>query len=155
MISGKLVHLIETHWDDVMTRVIDQIHREPLMSHMRSLPNAELREWGQGLLQNLGHWLSAGSEADLARKYEHYAALRFEQDIPLHEAVRAQCMLREKMLDFVEDHMFSKQSMDMYNLELYEKEELERRLGRFFDFLTIHFVHGYERALRKAAVVRA
>jgi hypothetical protein len=49
--------------------------------------------------------------------------------------------------------MFSKASMDVYNLELYEREELERRLGRFFDLLTIHFVYGYERALRKAALV--
>lgn len=155
MISGKLVHLIETHWNEVMTRVIDQIHREPQMSHMRGLVEGELREWEQALLQNLGHWLSAGNEADLARKYEHYGALRFEQDVPLHEAVRAQCILREKMLDFVEDHMFSKASMDMYNLELYEKEELERRLGRFFDVLTIHFVHGYERALRKSSLARA
>jgi hypothetical protein len=154
MVSGKLVHLIETHWDDVITRVIDQIRREPQMSHMRSLAEGELREWGQGLLQNLGHWLQACNEADLAHKYEHYGALRFEQDIPLHESVRAQCILREKMLDFVEDHMFSKASMDMYNLELYEREELERRLGRFFDVLTIHFVHGYERALRKSALAR-
>lgn len=155
MISGKLVHLIETHWDEVITRVIDQIHREPQMSHTRKLPEGELRDWGQGLLQNLGHWLSAGNESELARRYEHYGALRFDEDVPLHEAVRGQCILREKMLDFVEDHMFSKTSMDMYNLELYEKEELERRLGRFFDVLTIHFVHGYERALRKSALARA
>jgi hypothetical protein len=154
MVSGKLVNLIETHWDEIIDRVYHQIHREPQMSHTRSLPEVELREWGQGLLQHLGHWLSAGNEAELVHKYEHYGALRCEQDVPLHEAVRAQCILREKMLDFVEDHMFSKASMDMYNLELYEKEELERRLGRFFDLLTVHFVLGYERALRKAILAR-
>lgn len=155
MVSGKFVHLIETHWDDIIALVINQIHREPQMSHTRGLPEVELREWGQNLLEHLGHWLSAGNEADLARKYEHYGVLRCEQGVPLHEAMRAQCILREKMLDFVEDHMFSKASMDMYNLELYQKEELERRLGRFFDLLTVHFVLGYERALRKACMVRA
>ena len=99
------------------------------------------------MLENLGHWLSAGNEDDLAQKYEHLGKLRCEQDVPLHETVRCLCIAREKMLDFVEEHLFSKNVM-----ELYAEEELDRRLGRFFDVLTIHLVKGYERALRRAAM---
>ena len=54
MISGKLVHLIETHWDEVMTRVIDQIHREPQMSHMRGLVEGELARVGAVPASELG-----------------------------------------------------------------------------------------------------
>ena len=36
----------------------------------------------------------------------------------------------------------------------FSRSELERRLGRFFDLLTVHFVLGYERALRKAILAR-
>ena len=36
-------------------------------------------------------------------------------------------------------------------MDLYAKEELERRVGRFFDELTIHMVRGYETAWRRAA----
>ena len=50
------------------------------------------------------------------------------------------------MLEYVEEHIFSKTI-----LELHAEEEIERRLGRFFDLLTVHLVRGYERALRKAA----
>jgi hypothetical protein len=37
------------------------------------------------------------------------------------------------------------------SVDLYAKEELERRVGRFFDELTIHMVRGYETAWRRAA----
>ena len=145
MLSGKLVHLIELHWDQVMSRVVDQIHREPQMSHIRSLDESELCEWGRAMLQNLGHWLAAGNEEDLARKYEYLGRLRFEEEVPLHESVHGLCIIREKILDFVEEQILSKNT-----LELYAEEELERRLGRFFDLLTIHMVRGYEHALRRA-----
>ncbi len=144
MLSGKLVRLIESHWDPIMSRVIEQVRHEPQMSHTRALVESELRDWGQTLLQNLGHWLMAGSEEDLARKYEFLGRLRCEEDVPLHESVHALCIMREKMLDFVEEQIFSKNALD-----LYAEEELERRLGRFFDLLTIHLVRGYEQELRK------
>src|SRR6266702_963297 len=126
MLSGKLVHLIESHWDQIASRVIDQVRREPQMPHIRGLAESELREMEQVLLQNLGHWLSAGNEEDLAHQYEHFGKLRCEQGVPLHESVRGLCIIREKMLDFVEEHIASKNT-----LELYAEEELERRLGRF------------------------
>jgi len=145
MLSGKLIRLIECNWDQIMTRVIEQVRREPQMSHTRSLVESELRDWGQTLLQNLGHWLAAGNEEDLARKYEYLGRLRCMEDVPLHESVHGLCIIRERMLDFVEEHILTKNV-----LELYAEEELERRLGRFFDLLTIHLVRGYEYALRKA-----
>jgi hypothetical protein len=58
--------------------------------------------------------------------------------------------VRERVLDFVEEHVLTKNS-----LELYAEEELDRRLGRFFDFLTYHMVKGYEHALREDAALHA
>src|SRR5262249_43705755 len=143
MLSAKLVHLIESHWDPIMARVIQQVRHDPDMSHTRALVESELRDWGQTLLQNLGHWLDAGNEEDLAQKYEFLGRLRFEENVPLHEAVRGLSIIRQKIFEFVEEHIFSKNT-----LELYAEEELERRLGRFFDLLTIHLVRGYEETLR-------
>jgi len=146
MVSGKLVHLIESHWDEIMARIVVETRREPHLARVRAVIEPEMREYGQNLLQNLGHWLRAGNEEDLGRKYDALGKLRFEQDVPLHESVRGLFVIREKILDFVEEHIFTKDA-----LELYAEEELERRLARFFDLLTIHLVEGYERALRRAA----
>jgi len=145
MLSGKLVHLIETHWDRIVASVFEAIRREPEMEHLRVLPDGELREWGDELLRNLGHWLAVGSSDDLARRYELRGRLRFEQGIPLHESVRLLCVMREKTMDYVEEHIASNSSM-----ELFAEEELERRLSRFFDLLLIHLVRGYEGALRRS-----
>ena len=147
MLSGKFVHLIESHWDNITTRAIDQVRREPRMAHTHGLGESELHERVQALLQNLGHWLSAGNQEDLAHQYEHLGKQRFEQDVPLEECVRGLCIVREKLLDFVEEHIPSRDT-----LQLYAEEELDRRMGRFFDLLTIHMVKGYERALRQTAM---
>jgi hypothetical protein len=148
MVSGKFVHLIESHWDEIASRVIDQVRREPEMPHIRGIAESNLHEMGQIILQNLGHWLSVGKEEDLAHKYENLGKIRCDRNVPLHESVRGLCMIREKMLDFVAEQMTSRNT-----LELYAEEELERRLGRFFDVLTVHMVKGYEAALRRAALV--
>jgi len=36
-------------------------------------------------------------------------------------------------------------------MELYAEEELDRRVGRFFDMVIINFVKGYESASRPSA----
>jgi hypothetical protein len=150
MLSGKLVHLIETQWDKIMANAIDQVQREPDMVHIREYFKTDSQDWAQVVLQNLGHWLLAGNEEELARKYEELGKLRFEEEVPLHESVRGLCILREKTLDYVEQHLFDKNT-----LALYAEEELDRRMGRFFDLLTIHMVRGYEKALRSAMTPRS
>jgi hypothetical protein len=145
MLSGKLVHLIETHWNRITDSVIEAIRRESELQHLRTLLDSELREWGDDLLHNLGHWLTVGSTDDLERRYERLGKMRFEQEIPLHESVRGLCLIREKTMEYVEENIASNSSV-----ELYAEEELERRLGRFFDVLLVSLVRGYERALRKS-----
>ena len=146
MVSGRLVHLIESHWEEIASRVIGQIHREPELTHVRGLAEPELHERGRTVLENLGFWLSDGNERSLGEKYELLGKVRCEQDVPLYETVRCLFIIREKILDFVEEQIVQKNV-----LALYAEEELERRLGRFFDVLTVHLVKGYERALRMAA----
>jgi hypothetical protein len=150
MISGKLVHLIETHSDQIINRVVYQIRHDEDMSHIRALLDSELREWNLELLERLAYWLSPANREDLGHRYERLGKLRFEQDIPLHESVRGLCLMREKTLDFVEEHIASNSSV-----ELYAEEELDRRLGFFFDLLITHVVRGYERSLRRAASMTA
>jgi hypothetical protein len=143
MLSGRLVHLIESRSDEIISSVISHIRREPDLLHYRAILESELREYGQDVLQNLGHWLTSGQEAEIATRYEQLGKRRFAAKIPLYESVHSFCIMRERVLDFVEEHVFNKNS-----LELYEQEELDRRLGRFFDVLTIHMVKGYEHELR-------
>lgn len=146
MVSGRLIHLIEAHQEEIAASVLREIHKHPDLACMRNLSDAELRERGQLILENLGHWLSAGHEAEIEQRYEKLGKARFEESIPLHESVRALAIVKDKMIDFVHDQGLARTSVD-----LYAEEELERRVGRFFDELAIHMVRGYETAWRRAA----
>lgn len=143
MLSGRLVRLIESRSDEIISSIISHIRREPGLAHYHAILESELREYGHDLLCNLGHWLTSGQEKEIASRYEQIGKRRFKSKIPLHESVRAFCIMRQRVLDFVEEHVFNKSS-----LELYEQEELDRRLTRFFDVLMTCMVKGYEKELR-------
>jgi len=146
MLSGRLIHLIEAHQEQIASNVLRAIRQHPDMGNLRKLSDVELRERGQQILEQLGHWLSAGNENEIQRHYEKLGRLRFEEGIPLHESVRALDIIKNKMTDFVHHQVLSETAVD-----LYAEEELERRLGRFFDELTINMVRGYESAWHRAA----
>ena len=150
MLSGRLVHLIESHWEEIISGVIAQIRREAELAHYRAAIESDLREKGRILLENLGHWLTSGKGDEIAQHWEQLGRLRLKDGMPVSESVHVLCIVRERVLDFAEEHVYSKTT-----LELYEQEELDRRLMRFFDLLTIHMVKGYERALRHESLARA
>jgi hypothetical protein len=95
------------------------------------------------LLESLTHWLDRGNSETLQRRFQHVGRERLEQAVPLHECVRDLCLLKQVLLDFVEEHTLTKDSM-----ELYAEEELDRRVGRFFDLSIVDLVRGYESGRR-------
>jgi hypothetical protein len=145
MLSGRLIHLIEAHQEQIVTNVIQEMHRHPDIVQMRRLADAELRERGQEILENLGQWLTAGHHSQIQHRYEELGAMRFTESIPLHECVRSLSIIRQKMVDFVHE-----QDLTGTPVELYAEEELERRLSRFFDALIINMVRGYENAWNRS-----
>lgn len=146
MLSGRLVHLIESNWDSITAGALNQIRSDPRMTHIGGLPAAELREWAQDILQHLGDWLLEGKTEELGGRYEALGETRFEQAVPLTETVRALAILKARVFDFVQQR-----DMGQSTTEVYAEMELHVRLGRFFDFLICHLVAGYERAMHRSA----
>jgi hypothetical protein len=146
MISGNLVHLIECHGDQIIARVVEHVRRDPETASTRPLIEAELREWGPDLLKNLGRWLSPAGREELGRRYERLGRQLSDEGIPADEALRAWFLIREKALDYLEEQISAKT-----HVALYEEEELDRRMARFFDSLAIHLIRGYVREVRKMA----
>ena len=149
MLSARLIHLIETHHKEVADRVLREIWRREDLPHILRLPEAELRERNRLLLEHLGEWL-LGDEEKMERLQESVGTKRFEQSVPLHESVHALCLIKNTVIEFIEE-----QGIPRDTIGLYAEEELEHRLGKFFDQLIIHLVRGYERAWRRAIRVAA
>src|SRR5690242_5018700 len=146
MLSTKLVQLIENNWEEIAVRVIAAIRKNPDTSTLASRPELELREWCQQILENLGSLLVITKESEIRRRYQVMGQSRFEESIPLHEAVLRFQILHEKMIGFIHE-----QGFPMTALQLYAEEELELRISRYFDAMVYGVVKGYEDALRRSA----
>ena len=149
MLSHQLITMIENHWEQITTEVIDNIRTDPVLRVISGLPFHELEVWGRTLVKNMGDWLS-GSSAEIGIEYETIGRKRFAAGIPLSESVHALHLLKDKMLDFVRNRGFAGST-----IEIYAEEELEHRVGKFFDNLTYHLVHGYENAMKHSAAFSA
>src|SRR5215217_6745070 len=98
MLSGRLVHLIESHWEEIIASVISQIRREPEGAHYRASIESELREWGRLVLQNLGEWLTGHNQDEISQQYEQLGKLRFQENVPLFHSVHVLAVVRERVL---------------------------------------------------------
>ncbi|HYW48356.1 MAG TPA: hypothetical protein VE959_36160 [Bryobacteraceae bacterium] len=148
MLSARLVGLIEGNWEEIAARLIRAIRGHPDMRHLAARPEAEIREWCREILINLGRLLSAGREEEVQRRFQVMGRARFEERIPLDEAVLRLHLLKYKIAGFVHE-----QGYTMTAMQLYAEEELDQRVGRFFDACVYNLVRGYENAKRVAARV--
>lgn len=146
MVSAKLVHQIEDHWEAITARFLRRLRLQQSLPHISRMPESEITENCRKLLRNLGHWLVSSSEGEIAAFYEKVGRDRYAQGIPLSESIRAVQLLKEAALDYIRDEAFVQTSVD-----LYAEEELELQLGRFFDLLIFYLVWGYEQACGMAA----
>jgi hypothetical protein len=145
MLSTRLVQLIEGHSDEICKRLVNAIRSRPDMVSLAARPEGEIREWCGEILNNLGFLLSARKDEEVERRFQVLGRARFEEKIPLHEAVLRFHILKDKIIGFIHE-----QGFPMSAIQLYAEEELEQRIGRFFDACVYNVVRGYEDAIRVA-----
>lgn len=148
MLSIRLVQIIETHWEEIAERLIREVKKHPETRSLAARPESELRAWCREILENLGYLLAARRETEVERRFRLLGRMRFEENVPLHEAVMRLQLLKSEILGFVHEQGFAATA-----LELYREEELQQRIGQFFDASVYQVVRGYEDALRVASRV--
>lgn len=148
MLSTKLVQLIQDHWQEIASRLIQAVRKHPDTPNLAQRTDGELRDWCRELLANLEYLLSTSKDQDVKRRFQLLGRNRFEENIPLHEAVLRVQLLRDKIIGFIHE-----QGFPMTALHLYAEEELEQRMTRYFDALIYHLVRWYEDAQHLAARV--
>lgn len=141
MVSAKLVHKIEDHWEAVSGRFLRLLRARTGLPHISTMPESEINEICRRILHNLGHWLVSSSEDEVARIYERMGRDRRLEGMPLSEAIRGLQIMKDATLDYIQDENMIQNSVD-----LYAEEELELQLGRFFDLMIYHLARGFEEA---------
>jgi hypothetical protein len=147
MLSAKLIQLIEDHWEPLTRRILIVIRADPRLPHFQTLSESALHDRIGQLCKNLGRWLAAGDDEHLATEYETLGRNRYREAVPLDEVVHAMHLVKHRMLDFVRD-----QGITQTSVQVYAQEELEHRVGLFFDAVVYHLVRGYELAAHEAMV---
>ena len=147
MLSGKLIRIIESHWREIAARFLRRVRQDRVLLCFGMLPESDLIARTENLLHHFGDWLAEPERVRMGQLYEEIGRLRYQEQIPLHEAVHAVHLLKDELLGFVRD-----QGLTQTPVDLYAEGELERRTGRFFDYLVEHMVHGYEAAMRNSTV---
>ncbi len=142
------VQLIQAHWEEIASRLIGAVRKHPDLANLARKPDLDLREWCRQILENLEYLLSASKDEEVKRRFQVLGRMRFEESIPLHEAILRVQMLKDKVIGFIHE-----QGFPMTALQLYAEEELEQRIDRFFDAMVYHLVRGYEDAQNLAARV--
>jgi hypothetical protein len=140
MLANKLIELAEEHWQGIAVDAVRRIRAEKDLRHMAKLSDCELKDWARENLKSLEVW-AGNRDKDLAGRYEALGRQRFEQAIPLHEAIRALHILKLAMIEFVRGEGFGRTAV-----EVYSEEELEHRVMLFFDWLLYHLARGYDAA---------
>jgi hypothetical protein len=143
MISTKLIQLIQDDWEEIAARVIRAIRRHPDLENLAKRSDLDLREWCREILEQIGVLMSARKSEDVQRRFEILGRIRFEEQIPLHEAVLRLHILKDEIVGFIHER-----GLPMTAIQLYAEEELELRIGRFLDEGVYRVVRGYEKALR-------
>jgi hypothetical protein len=141
MFTQNLTQAVEGSWERITARTIDEIRRDQRLPHMRELPEAELREWGRGILTSLPVWPLTLDEEELAARYQRLGRERFRESVPLHETIRSLHHLRCKLIACARDECFPQNAVD-----LYAQIEFEHRTSLYFDQLVYHVARGHDEA---------
>jgi hypothetical protein len=139
MLSARLVHQIEDHWEAVATRFLRLVRNCSRVPHLNRLPESEAIEICRRLLRNLGQWIDSSAEETVREQYERIGRQRCREGMPLSEAIRGVQLLKDAAVGYIRD-----QGLLVEGVDLYAEEELQLELSRFFDLLMFHLAQGYE-----------
>ncbi len=138
MSPARLIGMVESNWEKIALRAIEQVHSDPLVPNYRALTDSELRSRARDLLSQLGHWLARRDEEQLAQRYESLGRQRFEDGMPLHEVVYKLQLLKRMVYEHARD-----QHLEVTAIELYAEQEFLGLVDGFFDRIIFRVCKGY------------
>ena len=139
MIALRLVHLIESHSEELAENLLHKLERSHRAADLRKVPPHEIRERVRDVYRNLSDWLLTKTDEDIERVYVPLGRRRAEQGVTMSAVCWALMMTEENLWDFLE-----LEGMREKPLEILGGFELLRLLDRFFDQAVYFATLGYE-----------
>jgi hypothetical protein len=141
MIALRLVHLIETHSEELAEGLTQKLLSSERTRDLRKVPANELHHRCHEIYRNLSDWLLNKTEHDVEAVYRELGARREKQGVSLSALIWALTLTKEHLWAFLE---WEGVHGGLHNV--FGELELLRLLEQFFDRAIFHTVEGYEQA---------
>jgi len=152
MLSFRLVHMIESHAEQLTRGVVHDLQTNPRTPSYHKLSAEELHHRAYAVYRNLGRWLGEETEQTIEAFYGELGKKRHAEGIALCEVVYALLLVKYHLRDYIRASGLVDSAV-----EIYQEQELHRLVGHFFDRAIYYTVRSYEGevASRRAHAVAA
>ena len=140
MLSTRLIHLIESHADELANGLVAHLKTHPRTPSLHHFPQDQLRDRAFATYHHLGDWLSGQHEEEVRKTYGDFGEGRAHEGLPLSEIIYALTVTKNHLLDFAQSSMESSNTMEVLGLR-----DLILHVTRFFDYATFCTASGYEK----------
>jgi hypothetical protein len=142
--ARRLVDLIETHADELTSRLVERLRSHHTTIGLRKYDDLELGRRARELYHHLGYWLRSSSELEVEKTFRDFGRAEHREGIPPSDLVGALLITRRNLWEFVQSQVGDS------ILELHQELDLQLLVVRFFDRAVYHTVRGWEEAEREA-----
>ena len=155
MIAEKLVELVEIHAARLSADVARDLVTNDRTRGFHKVPTADLEERVFRLFHHLGDWISNRRSEKVKAEFAEWGRRRFDQEIPLSEIVYAIIVLKQHLSRYIGDNglvdaAFPRtESEYVLPMHLHSLQELNTRVGEFFDEALYQLTCGYEQRARR------
>ena len=156
MIAAKLVELIEVHAPRLTSDIAQDLIRNERTRGFRAVPPEDLEQRIFQILGHLGNWIGAPYSTTVQAEFADWGRRRFDQGITLSELVFAIVILKQHLRQYISDNGLIDESFPRIEsdyilpLPLHSMQELNARVGVFFDEALYQLACGYEERSRVA-----
>lgn len=155
MISAKLIELIEIHATRLTKDVARDLSSNDRTRGFRAVPVEDLEQRIFQILHHLGNWIGEPKSDRVEAEFSQWGSRRFDQGIPLSEIVYAIIVLKQHLRRYIHDHGLvdaafpHTESEYVLPMHLHSLQDLNARVGQFFDEALYHLACGYEAESRR------
>jgi hypothetical protein len=159
MISAKLIELIEINANRLTNDVARDLATNPRTPGFRVVRHEDLEERAYQLFHHLGNWIGSPKSARVEAEFTEWGSRRFGQGIPLSEIVYALIIIKQHLRRYIAenglvDAAFPRIDADyVLPMHLHSLQDLNMRVGEFFDEALYYLARGHEGAASRASSI--
>jgi hypothetical protein len=159
MIAAKLVELIEIHASRLTKDVARDLTTNDRTRGFRAVRLEDLEQRIFQLLHHLGNWIGDPRSEQVKTEFTDWGRRRFDQGIPISELIYSVILIKQHLRRYISDNGLIDASFPRVEgdyvlpLHLHSLQELNARVGQFFDEASYYLACGYEERARQPEVL--